>query len=32
MSYKLSLMLKSPVITRILSMFTLVFLRYFKAM
>ena len=30
-SHKLSLILKSPVIRRMLSMFTSVFLRYFKA-
>jgi len=30
-SYKLSLMLKSPVITRMLSMLTSISLRYFKA-
>ena len=30
-SHKLSLILKSPVIRRTLSMFTSVFLRYFKA-
>ena len=30
-SYKLSLMLKSPVITRTLSMLTSISLRYFKA-
>jgi len=30
-SYKLSLILKSPVIRRTLSMLTSVFLRYFKA-